>query len=231
VITPRNLSFLASFPRITFAAGIILGGLIAERVGRRPIIFLMMIICLIGVIVSYTATTYAQALIGRMIVNGYVGMEGFVVPMFQAEISPTAIRGTVVISYLFNHVFGSFVMACITYKTSNLETDMSWKIPIAILFVIPCIVLLTAWILPESPRWLIRKGKDEAALKQLRYLYGSDSKLDLEREVELLKDSLNALPEQGRWIDLLRGTNLVRLPYFCFLINQLLMSLGCVRLF
>lgn len=111
----------------------------------------MMIICLIGTIVSYTAETFAAALIGRMIVNGYAGMEGCVVPMFQAEISPAAIRGIVVINYLFNHVFGSFIMSCITYKTADLKTDMSWKIPIAVMFVIPCLVLLLSWFLPESP--------------------------------------------------------------------------------
>lgn len=211
VITARNLSFLTSLPRITFAAGIVLGGFIAERVGRRPVIFLMMVICLVGAIVSYTATTYAQILIGRMLVNGYVGMEGFVVPMFQAEITPAAIRGAVVISYLFNHVFGSFIMSCVTYKTANLDSDLCWKIPVALLLIIPAIVLLASWLLPESPRWLVRKGKDEEALKQLKYLYGSDAEFEPERELKLLKERLEAerQVEQARWMDLFRGTNLV----------------------
>ncbi|EED12347.1 sugar transporter, putative [Talaromyces stipitatus ATCC 10500] len=210
VITPKHLSYLSAFPRITFAAGILIGGWTSERVGRRPVIIMMMVICLIGVIVSYTAKTYAAILIGRMIVHGYIGMEGCVVPMFQAEISPAAIRGIIVISYLFNHVFGSFIMSCITYKTAELNTDMSWKIPIAVMFVIPSLVLLLAWFLPESPRWLLRKGRDEEALKQLKYLYENDDQAKLEREIELLKKSLAANVQKGSWMDLLRGTNLRR---------------------
>ncbi|GAM36044.1 fumarylacetoacetate hydrolase [Talaromyces pinophilus] len=191
ISSPTQLSLLNSLPRITFAAGILLGGVLGERFGRRPIIFLMLTICLIGVTISYCAQNYAQVLVGRMLVQGYIGMEGYLVPMFQAEIAPAAVRGVVVISYLFNHVFGSFIMSCITYRTSQLQNDYCWKIPIAVMFVIPAFVILCGWILPESPRWLLRRGRDEEALKQLRYLYGSNSLYTPEVELALMKETLS----------------------------------------
>lgn len=213
--TATQLSLLNSLPRITFAAGIVAGGVLGERFGRRPIIFLMLTICLIGVVISYSATNYGQVLAGRMLVQGYIGMEGYVVPMFQAELAPAGVRGVVVISYLFNHVFGSFIMSCITYRTARLDNDYSWKIPIAVMFVIPSFVILCGWLLPESPRWLLRKGKDEQALKQLRYLYGSNPKYAPEEELALMKESLAVNVEKGQWIDLVRGTNLVCGDLFC----------------
>ncbi|PCH00783.1 Major facilitator superfamily domain, general substrate transporter [Penicillium occitanis (nom. inval.)] len=208
--TATQLSLLNSLPRITFAAGILLGGVLGERFGRRPIIFLMLTICLIGVTISYCAQNYAQVLVGRMLVQGYIGMEGYLVPMFQAEIAPAAVRGVVVISYLFNHVFGSFIMSCITYRTSQLQNDYCWKIPIAVMFVIPAFVILCGWILPESPRWLLRRGRDEEALKQLRYLYGSNPLYTPEVELALMKETLSMEVEKGSWLDLVRRTNLRR---------------------
>lgn len=212
-----QLSLLNSLPRITFAAGILLGGVLGERFGRRPIIFLMLTICLIGVTITYCAQNYAQVLVGRMLVQGYIGMEGYLVPMFQAEIAPAAVRGVVVISYLFNHVFGSFIMSCITYRTSQLQNDYCWKIPIAVMFVIPAFVILCGWILPESPRWLLRKGRDAEALKQLRYLYGSNPLYTPEVELALMKETLSMEVEKGSWLDLVRGTNLVCVPFVAFL--------------
>lgn len=46
----------------------------------------MLIICLIGVMVTYTATTYGQVLTGRLLVQGYVGMEGMLVSLLPASI-------------------------------------------------------------------------------------------------------------------------------------------------
>ncbi|EED21913.1 sugar transporter, putative [Talaromyces stipitatus ATCC 10500] len=131
--TATQLSLLNSLPRITFAAGVVLGGFTGESFGRRLVIFLMLFICLIGVIISYCAKSYAQVLAGCLLVQGYAGMEGYVVPMFQAEIAPASVRGAVVISYIFNHVFGSVIMSCITYRTSRLEIDYNWNIPIAVI--------------------------------------------------------------------------------------------------
>jgi MFS family permease len=118
VISPKNLSLLNSLPRITFGLGIVMGGLLGERFGRRPVYILMLLICEIGTIISYFAKNFAQILAGRMLNQMYIGMEGWLVPMFHAEIIPAPIRGAVVVGYVFNHIFGSFVMSCITFKTS-----------------------------------------------------------------------------------------------------------------
>ncbi|CZR67082.1 related to transporter (major facilitator superfamily) [Phialocephala subalpina] len=209
-ITPTNLSLLNSLPRITFGLGILMGGVLGERFGRRPIYVLMLVICIMGTIISYTAKTFTQVVVGRMLNQMYTGMEGWLVPMFQAEIIPAQIRGVVVVSYVFNHVFGSFVMACVTYKTSQWMTDASWQIPIAVMFIIPSFALALSFLIPESPRWLVRKGKEEKALTMMRYIYGSNPSYAPERELALLKESLELEMEKGSWKDLVRGTNLRR---------------------
>ncbi|CAK7227493.1 hypothetical protein SBRCBS47491_006586 [Sporothrix bragantina] len=210
--TATHLSFLNSFPRITFGVGIIIGEMIGSRYGRRPVIVVYNVIALIGSIVSYTSKGYGQILAGRMIVFLYVGMEGWLVPMFQAEIVPAHMRGAVVVSYVFNHVLGSFIMSAVTYVSSRWNTDMCWKVPMALGIPLPAIVLLLYWTIPESPRWLLRQNRDEEALQSLRSMFGNDPNFPPEVEMELLKSSLaeEASREGAAWIDLFRGTNLRR---------------------
>ena len=221
-ISTTHLSFLNSFPRITFGVGIISGQIIGSRYGRRPVIVVYNVIALVGSIVSYTAKNYGQVLAGRMIVFLYIGMEGWLVPMFQAEIVPAHMRGAVVVSYVFNHVLGSFVMSAVTYVTSQWKTDTCWKVPMALGIPLPAIVLLLSWTIPESPRWLVRQNRDEEALQSLRSMFGSDPNFSPENEMALLKSSLaeEDSRESAAWIDLFRGTNLVRavfpFPRFSF---------------
>lgn len=85
-ISTKNLSYLNSLPRLAFGVGVVLGGMISQRFGRRPVVFVMLIICLVGVIISYTATNYAQALTGRMFVQGYIGMEGMLVSVHISDV-------------------------------------------------------------------------------------------------------------------------------------------------
>ncbi|CAK7242827.1 MAG: hypothetical protein STHCBS139747_004329 [Sporothrix thermara] len=147
-----------------------------------------------------------------MIVFLYIGMEGWLVPMFQAEIVPAHMRGAVVVSYVFNHVLGSFVMSAVTYVTSQWKTDTCWKVPMALGIPLPAIVLLLSWTIPESPRWLVRQNRDEEALQSLRSMFGSDPNFSPENEMALLKSSLaeEDSRESAAWIDLFRGTNLRR---------------------
>jgi MFS transporter, SP family, sugar:H+ symporter len=208
-ISPKNLSLLNSLPRITFGLGIVMGGLLGERFGRRPVYILMLLICEIGTIISYFAKNFTQILAGRMLNQMYIGMEGWLVPMFHAEIIPAPIRGAVVVGYVFNHIFGSFIMSCITFKTSQWDTDHCWQIPVAVMFILPTIALALCWFVPESPRWLLRRGKDEKALKMMRYIYGSNPEYAPEQEMALLKASLEIEEEKGTWKELFVGTNLV----------------------
>ncbi|RDW91886.1 hypothetical protein BP5796_01280 [Coleophoma crateriformis] len=207
VITTKNLSLLNSIPRITFGLGVLIGGVLGERFGRRPVYILMLLICLVGTIVSYTARSYGQILVGRMLNQMYIGIEGWLVPMFQAEIIPAPIRGVVVVGYVFNHVFGSFIMSCITYKTAQWDTDQCWQIPIATMFIIPSFALLLSFMVPESPRWLLRKGRKEEALKMLRFIYGSNPEYAPEEELALLEESLELEMDKGSWKELVTGSN------------------------
>ncbi|KAF2191981.1 MFS general substrate transporter [Zopfia rhizophila CBS 207.26] len=173
-----HLSMLNSFPMISFGVAVVVASLIGEAFGRRVIYIQMSCLCLIGVAITYTAKTYSQILAGRMIVNAYVGMESWLIPLFQAELVPTKIRGTLVSTFQLGRLIGGLIIVCVEYETANWPGGSCWKTPVSVLFVVPSLALLLTWFVPESPRRLLRKGKEEKALQSLQYIYDGDADTD-----------------------------------------------------
>lgn len=207
--TSNKLAYMNSFPLLIYAIGVIVGAQIGERWGRRLVFILTNIVCMAGTIVVFTAKSYTQLLAGRMMVNFHVGMEAFLIPMFQAEIAPAAVRGSLTAIYGVNGVFAAFIASVITDVTSKIPNDNCWKIPVGVGFVFPAFSIFFWVLIPESPRWLLRKGEFAKAVENLDYLYGAMPNYDAEKEAKLLKEALDTSETKGRWADLVKGTNLV----------------------
>lgn len=208
-IGTENLSLLNSAGFITYAAALFVASLMGEALGRRVVYVVMNVICLIGVGVTYSAQNYGQLLAGRMIVNIYTGMESWLVPLFIAETVPTQIRGSLVALYMFCRLLGTLIISCVSYSTSTLKDDMAWKIPITVLFSVPAFALLATYFIPESPRWLVLKGRDDTAKKNLSYINDGRAGFDLDTEIAIMKHAIELHAEQGSWADMVRGSNLV----------------------
>lgn len=74
-LTPSQLAYLNSIPLITYAVGVVVASQLSERFGRKIVFLLMNSICMSGVAVSYTSTSYGQILAGRMMLQTHIGME------------------------------------------------------------------------------------------------------------------------------------------------------------
>ncbi|KAL8381865.1 hypothetical protein RB595_005896 [Gaeumannomyces hyphopodioides] len=215
VLSPDRLAYLNSLPLITYAFGVVLSSQLSERFGRRFVFLLMNSICATGAAVSYTSTTYGQILAGRMILQIHIGMEAALVPIFMGELVPAAVRGAFVGSFTFSHIFANFISSIITNFTSKQPDHSSWKIPLVCIFIFPALALLMSVFLPESPRWLLRKGQNEKAAEMLSYINGAREGFVVEDQIKLLREALDDSVEQGRWSDMLKGTNKKRTITAC----------------
>lgn len=111
--------------------------------------------------------------------------------------------------YAFSHIFAGFIAAIITNTTSKYEGNTSWKIPVGVMFAFPTLALLLASFLPESPRWLLRKGRYEKAVEMIYYMYSAARDYPAEREAQLIMETLENAPTNGQWKDLFKRTNTV----------------------
>lgn len=170
----------------------------------------MNFVCITGTTICVTAGTFAQMLAGRMVLHLHVGMEAWLVPMFLGEIAPAPVRGTLVATYTFSYIFAGFVTAVVTQFTSEYKGDTSWQVPFGLILIWPALVLSFCWLVPESPRWLVRKGRYDESVKNIMYLSAVDKDYPAEEEATLLLEAVQQTTTQGRWSDMLKGTNLHR---------------------
>jgi MFS transporter, SP family, sugar:H+ symporter len=87
------------------------------------------------------------------------------VPLYQSETAPKWIRGTIVGSYQLAITIGLFLAAIVNNGTKDRDDSGSYRIPVGLQFVWALILTGGLLLLPETPRWLIMKGKDEKAAK------------------------------------------------------------------
>lgn len=185
----------------TFTIGALFGALactwIGDVLGRRKVIFGAAILTLVGEILQCTSFHLAQFVVGRFILGWGIGALSATVPVWQSECSSTANRGKhVVLDGCFISL-GYLLEAWINlgfFEVNNLP--LQWRIPLAIPCLISVIIIAAVYTIPESPRWLIRKGRVEQARESLsRFKQLDPNDTDISAEISGIE---LALEETGR---------------------------------
>lgn len=152
------------------AVGALTGGRISDAIGRKKTILVMAIMFLLGVAVVVVAPNLAMVVTGRIILGLAVGSASVVVPVFLAELAPFEIRGSLAGRNEMMIVTGQLAAIVMNAIIGNVWGDQFngiWRV-MFMLAGIPAILLLIGISrMPESPRWLIDKGRETEALKIL----------------------------------------------------------------
>ncbi|KZT22630.1 general substrate transporter [Neolentinus lepideus HHB14362 ss-1] len=136
----------------------------SDSMGRRGSILLWSAIFTVGTAIqTATTTSVVQITIGRFIAGLGVGAMSAIVPLYNGETSPKALRGTLLVMYQLQIIMGIFVSYLIDLGTHHLDNSASWRIPVGLQMVWGFILLSGIFFLPESPRHLLGQGKAEKA--------------------------------------------------------------------
>jgi MFS transporter, SP family, sugar:H+ symporter len=152
--------------------GALIGGQCAEWIGRRLTIMVSCLIFAIGVAIQVAASTVNTLAAGRLIAGLGVGGVSVVVILYVSEISPKRVRGLLVSGYQWAITIGLLIAACVDQGTQHLDSPNSYRIPIALQLIWAAILALGLFLLPESPRYLVKKGRPESALRALSRVRG-----------------------------------------------------------
>lgn len=134
-----------------------------DRMGRRWMIISGASIMIIGVIIQVTAfvghVPLAQFIIGRIVTGVGNGMNTSTIPTYQAECSRTSNRGLLICIEGGIIAIGTAIAYWIDFGASYGPDDLVWRFPIAFQIVFGIIIIVGMAFLPDSPRYLISKGK------------------------------------------------------------------------
>ncbi|MEI6056725.1 MAG: sugar porter family MFS transporter [Lentisphaerota bacterium] len=163
-MTPAMIGFAGGAVLAGGAITILLAGPAAELIGRKKMILISAVIFLIGVLLLGRASTYLEIIVGRLVQGIGVGIVTIVIPMYLAEILPGNVRGRGMSSFQWFLKLGVFSATLVGLA---LTSSGNWRMMFISSGVPGIILLATCFFLPESPRWLIKRGRNEEAYKIL----------------------------------------------------------------
>ncbi|TGO30646.1 hypothetical protein BPAE_0004g01040 [Botrytis paeoniae] len=156
------------------SAGTFFGALLAapmgDQIGRRISLIISVGIFCIGVALQTAAMQIPMLIAGRFFAGLGVGIISVLVPLYQSEMSPKWIRGTLVCTYQLAITCGLLLAAVVNIFTQSIDGPKAFRIPLAIQFVWAGILFLGLVLLPETPRYLIKRGQHQAAASSLSRL-------------------------------------------------------------
>ncbi|KIW78865.1 hypothetical protein Z517_08704 [Fonsecaea pedrosoi CBS 271.37] len=152
--------------------GCLFAAWLADKYGRIRNLQITCAICVVGAIIQSASVHMAMFLVGRTIGGAGSGMIVVSVPIYQSEVSPAAQRGRMVGQHGFLLVAGYAVagwsgFGC--YFQAN--PQIQWRLLLALQVVAPLALIVASPWVPESPRWLVHKAKDDRAMDILKKLH------------------------------------------------------------
>ncbi|KAL3439989.1 hypothetical protein BJX65DRAFT_300766 [Aspergillus insuetus] len=114
-------------------------------------------------------------IVGRLVTGLGNGLNTATTPVYQSETTEPKWRGKLVVLGLVVNVAGFSLANWVTFGLSYVDGSVNWRFPLALKLVFGIVILSTAPWLPESPRWLISKGRVDEADFVLSHIKGGDS--------------------------------------------------------
>ncbi|RDW87085.1 uncharacterized protein DSM5745_03727 [Aspergillus mulundensis] len=208
--------------------GMIIGGVICgtltDRWGRKAGMLAGSVLSAVGVAVQYISESAGVLLAGK-IINGFA--MGFFLstgPIYVSEVAPIRIRSALIATTSFFISAGQMAAIGIGNTRFSIMTPAAYKVVFAAQWAFPGAIILFLIILPESPRYLVRKNKLDAAAKSLKALHTSQYDIPIavsNLHQEVLAEATSIATTQS-YLDCFRGPNWRRTRIACsmFLIQQ-----------
>ncbi|CDZ97687.1 hexose transporter [Phaffia rhodozyma] len=181
-----TLGLLNAIQNIGTIVGVPFAPMVTDRFGRRAGILVGSIIMLIGVTTQATSQTISVFIISRAIIGLGLTFATNAAPILIAELAYPTQRAAMTSLYNSLWYSGSIVAAWTTFGTFRINNSMSWRIP-SILQATPSVIqVCLIYFVPESPRWLVSKGRHADAQRVLaRYHTGNNNEQDPLVEFEM----------------------------------------------
>jgi SP family sugar:H+ symporter-like MFS transporter len=153
------------------SAGTFFGALSAapfgDKLGRRKGLLASCVVFIFGVILQTASTSLPLFIAGRFFAGFGVGLVSALIPLYQSETAPKWIRGVIVGAYQLAITIGLLLAAVIDNATATRQDTGSYRIPIAVQFAWALILIVGLIFLPETPRYLIKRGQHDKAAQSL----------------------------------------------------------------
>jgi SP family xylose:H+ symportor-like MFS transporter len=167
--------------------GSLVAGAFGDRYGRKPVLLVSALLFAVSSVLTGRATSFAVFIVWRIAGGVAIGLSSNISPLYIAEISPAAHRGRLVSLNQFAVVVGILLAQIVNWQIAapvpaHISSDamlMSWNVQsgwrwMFTAVAVPAVIFLcAAFKIPESPRWLLARGRSAQAEQVLRRIGGN----------------------------------------------------------
>lgn len=171
-------------------AGNAMAGVLSDRFGRRRVLLGTAVLFVASALLAATATHFAIFVTARIIGGLAVGGAILIAPVYIAEIAPAEKRGRLVSFNQLMIVIGISASFFSNYFLLHLG-DSNWRWMLGVQTIPAALYFTLLLLVPESPRWLLLKGRDEEALNVLTRVGGESQARE---SLKSIRDSLSLKP-------------------------------------
>lgn len=139
--------------------GAFIGGRITDKAGRKNVIIFAALLDALGSLYTGLAFDENHLIAGRFVVGIAVGISSLAVPLYLSEVSPAKWRGAMVTMNQLFIAVGTKSSDIVAYLLADDADPFCWRWMLLVGVIPPVILFTGMFFLPETPRWLISKGK------------------------------------------------------------------------
>ncbi|KAH7347384.1 general substrate transporter [Plectosphaerella cucumerina] len=197
-------------------AGVVIGGFIngyvAAKYGYRRVTQCALALLTGFIFISFFAVRIEMLLVGQMLCGLTFGVFATSCPAYASEVCPLALRGYMTVYINLCWAMGQFLASGVLRGMLEYESDWSWRVPIAVQWVWPVPIIIAIHFAPESPWWLVKKGRFEEAEDALARLSNKTREqchgilAQMKHTIELE----SSIQSDAGYLDCFKGSNLRR---------------------
>jgi SP family arabinose:H+ symporter-like MFS transporter len=159
-----------------------IAGPLSDRFGRRRVLLGTALMFVMSSLLAASATSFPSFVAARIVGGLAVGGAILIAPVYIAEIAPADKRGSLVSLNQLMIVIG--ISASFFSNYFLLDTgEHNWRWMLGVQMIPALLYFILLWLVPESPRWLLLKGRDEAALQVLSRVAGEQQAQENLRQI------------------------------------------------
>ncbi|OKL61343.1 hypothetical protein UA08_03235 [Talaromyces atroroseus] len=200
--------------------GIYLGAITTDRLGYKRSLMVWLVWLTACIFISFFAPHISVVFVGELLSGTSWGVFATLAPPYASEVCPAVLRGLLEIWIVICWGIGQLLSYSVLLTLNTELSDWAWRIPFAVQWAWPVIIFPLVTLAPESPWWLVRKGKYAEAEKVVRRLASADiTEEEVRRTVAMMIETDNiekSMHEGAGYLDCFRGaSNLWRTEISC----------------
>ncbi|KAF2968352.1 hypothetical protein GQX73_g5200 [Xylaria multiplex] len=216
VITTAWQSALQVSGQLGALIGVFLAGPLTSRIGYRWATLTGLMLLNAFIFVFYFAESLPVIFVSQILEGLPWGIFIANAPAYCSEIVPIKLRAPATQMLQWFWAIGSIIVGAVTYVYNPVLNDSAFKIPIALQWIFPTPLAILIFFAPESPWWLVRKGRLEEAAHSIGRL-GRRSRLNVNENVAMMRRvvELEKTEKEPNFVELFKGTDLYRTLIVC----------------